>query len=560
MRAKRRELHWGRVIDCYAERPANVNDMLDRSIALSPDAIAIVDGDMRISYRELDRLASNLAGNLSSRGVARGERVAVMLGNQAEAIIAVVAISRLGAIVIPVGTRLRRPEIAWIFEDATPIAIIHAAAFAPELPDHGPASNMRFATGSAAWQALLEDAGHAPAPFDTSAHVPARVDVSALDPAGLDASAPGPARVEVTEDDIYGILYTSGTTGRPKGAMLAHLNVVHSCLHWEEAHALVRGERTVLCVPWSHVAGLCGVVLPFLHLGATLVLLADFRASSFLRLARDERITHALMVPAMYGLCLLEPDLASYRLDHWRLGAYGGASMPIPTIERFAREFPKLAMCNAYGATETTSPATIMPPGDGLAHAESIGKVVPCGDIRVMDDQGRELPAGDEGELWIAGPMIVPGYWRNDSATASSFAGGYWKSGDIGAIDADGYVRIADRKKDMINRGGYKVYPAEVESVLTGLPGVVEAAVIGEPDSLLGESVAAFLNVKPGAVAEEQVREWCATRIADYKVPSRIVISSSPLPRNANGKIQKADLRALVKTLPAIERRSARVR
>jgi acyl-CoA synthetase (AMP-forming)/AMP-acid ligase II len=336
--------------------------------------------------------------------------------------------------------------------------------------------------------------------------------------------------------------------------VLAHLNVVHSCLHWEEAHRLVRGERTVLSVPWSHVAGLCGVVLPFLHLGATLVLLNDFKASSFLRLARDEKITHALMVPAMYGLCLLEPDLAGYGLEDWRLGAYGGASMPIPTIERFAREFPNLMMCNAYGATETTSPATIMPPGDGLAHADSIGKTVPCGDIRVMDDYGRELPSGVEGELWIAGPMIVPGYWRNESATASSFAGGYWKSGDIGSVDADGYVRIADRKKDMINRGGFKVYPAEVESVLAGLPGVVEAAVIGEADALLGESVAAFINSRDGSVSESAVRDWCRTRIADYKMPSRIVISSAPLPRNANGKIQKADLRALVKTLPPLER------
>src|SRR5688572_5025583 len=132
--------------------------------------------------------------------------------------------------------------------------------------------------------------------------------------------------------------------------------------------------------------------------------------------------------------------------------------MPIPTIERFAQIFPNLQVCKAYGATETTSPATIMPPGDGVLHSDSIGRTVECGDIRVMDDHGRELPRGEEGELWIAGPMIVPGYWRNDAATRASFAGGYWKSGDIGAIDADGYVRIADRKKDMINRGGFKVY------------------------------------------------------------------------------------------------------
>ena len=539
MREKRKELHWGRLLDCYVERPANVNEMLDRSIERSPDATAVVDGDRRVTYRELDRMATNLAANLHSRGVRPSERVAVMLGNQLEAIVAIVGIARVGAILIPIGARLRRPEISWIFEDATPIAVIHGPTFAAEMPDEGPARDMRFVVGGPAWDALLDDVTQPEQREERG---------SRSEPSTRSQ------RMERGEDDTYGILYTSGTTGRPKGAMLAHLNVVHSCLHWEDAHALVRGERTVLCVPWSHVAGLCGVVLPFLHLGATLVLLNDFKASTFLRLARDEKITHALMVPAMYGLCLLEPDLASYELDDWRLGAYGGASMPVPTIERFAREFPKLKMCNAYGATETTSPATIMPPGDGVAHAESIGKTVPCGDIRVVDDAGRELPRGEEGELWIAGPMIVPGYWRNESASASSFVGGYWKSGDIGAIDAEGYVRIADRKKDMINRGGFKVYPAEVESVLAGLPGVIEAAVIGESDSLMGESVAAFLNVKPDSVDEQAVRDWCATRMADYKIPARIVIANAPLPRNANGKIQKADLRALVRTLPPLLR------
>ena len=190
----------------------------------------------------------------------------------------------------------------------------------------------------------------------------------------------------------------------------------------------------------------------------------------------------------------------------------------------------------------------MMPRGDGVAHAESIGKTVPCGDILVMDEQGCEVAAGEEGELWISGPMVVPGYWKNPQANASSFAGGYWKSGDIGAIDAAGYVRIADRKKDMVNRGGFKVYPAEVESVLAGIDGVIEAAVIGQPDDMLGECVVAFLNVSTD-LEPEMVRSYCAQRMADYKVPGRVVIGKTPLPRNANGKIQKADLRETAKLL-----------
>ena len=249
------------------------------------------------------------------------------------------------------------------------------------------------------------------------------------------------------------------------------------------------------------------------------------------------------MVPAMYGLCLLEPDLADFDLRTWRIAAYGGAPMPEPTIARFAAAFPQLAMCNAYGATETTSPATIMPPGEGIARSDSIGRVVACGDIRIMNEQGREVSPGIDGELWIGGPMVVPGYWRDPAATAAGFAGGYWKSGDIGSIDPEGYVRIADRKKDMIIRGGFKVYPAEVESVLAGMDGILEAAVVGRAESMLGESVVAFVTASDSGVTSARVRAWCAERLSDYKVPGEVVIDAAPLPRNVNGKIQKVDLR-----------------
>jgi long-chain acyl-CoA synthetase len=517
----RKELHWGRLMSCYAARPMNVNAMLQRSLCLSADKVAVVDGEVRMTYRELDVKAAALAANLAARGVSKGDRVAVMLVNQLEAVLSVVAIARLGAILVPIGARLRRPEISYIFDDAQPVAIIHGAQFTGELPDNGPRASMRLACAGALWDALLASSGAPPVPV-----------------------------AAVSEQDVFGILYTSGTTGKPKGAMLTHLNVIHSCMHWEDAHQMARGERTLLCVPWSHVAGLCGVLMPFLHLGGTLVMMAEFKRREFLLLAQKERITHALMVPAMYGLCLLESDLASFELGNWRLGAYGSAPMPEPTILRFAQAFPKLQMCNCYGATETTSPATMMPPGDGVNHATSIGKTVPCGDIRVMDEQGRELARGEEGELWIAGPMVVPGYWQNPDANAASFAGGYWKSGDIGSMDAQGYVRIADRKKDMINRGGFKVYPAEVESVLTGMAGVIEAAVVGHPDGIMGESVIAFINVVGDETTEVEVRRYCTERMADYKVPARVLVGHHPLPRNANGKIQKAELREMAKSLP----------
>jgi long-chain acyl-CoA synthetase len=517
----RKEMHRDRMVSCYAERPRHVNAMLQGSFAQSVDGLALVDGDARLSYRELAKQAAILAAYLSRRGVAPGDRVAVMLPNGLDAVLSVIAVSWMGAVLVPLGTRLRRTEIGFILDDAQPVAVIHGAQFAEELPPADPFVRLRLNTGSETWHNVFNAAPSNPLPA-----------------------------ADVSEHDLFGILYTSGTTGKPKGAMLTHFNVVHSCLHWEHAHRLTRDERTLLVVHWSHVAGLCGVVLPFLHVGATLVTMADFQRRDFLRLAQDERITHALMVPAMYGLCLLDPTLSEYDLSSWRLGAYGSAPMPEPTIRRFAQACPQLQMCNCYGATETTSPATMMPPGDGVAHAESIGKTVPCGDIRVMDEHGRELPVGEEDEFWIGGPMVVPGYWRNPQANEAAFAAGYWKSGDIGAIDAQGFVRIAERKKDMINRGGFKVYPAEVESVLTELDGVREVALVGQPDDVLGERVVAFVNAAPGHINETQVREWCRKRMADYKVPDRVVIADVPLPRNANGKIQKAELRAMAAQLP----------
>jgi long-chain acyl-CoA synthetase len=518
------ELQAGRLVRCYANRAPDVASMLRATFSGAGNKTAVATGATRTNYREFGALAETLAANLARVGVKQGDRVAVMAPNGLEAILAVAAIALLGAALVPVGTRLKLPEIAHIFADSEPIAILHSLEFSTELPTIGPSAHLRLAFGTPIWDSLLE-----PHPANE------------------------PVRPELVESDIFGILYTSGTTGRPKGATLTHLNVVHSCMHWQAVHHLSEEERTLLCVPWSHVAGLCGVVLPFLAMGGTIATLNEFKRREFLQLAQKERISHALMVPAMYGLCLLEPDLGTFDLSSWRLGVYGSSPMPEPTIRRFAEIFPRLQMCNAYGATETTSPATIMPPGDGVTHSESIGKVVPCGDIRVMDDQGREVGPGEEGELWIGGPMVVPGYWRDPDANASSFAGGYWRSGDIGAIDADGYVRIADRKKDMINRGGFKVYPAEVENVLAAFDGVVEAAVIGRPDEVLGESVIAFLSVNK-EIGVQEIRAFCRDRMADYKLPEQVVIGRDALPRNANGKIQKAELRLKALSLPPMVR------
>ncbi|MEO1188691.1 MAG: fatty acid--CoA ligase family protein [Pseudomonadota bacterium] len=224
--------------------------------------------------------------------------------------------------------------------------------------------------------------------------------------------------------------------------------------------------------------------------------------------------------------------------------------MPEATISRLAEALPGLILVNAYGSTEVTSPATIMPLGEGTRHSNSVGKCVPCGHIRVVDDTGNDVPVGAAGELWIAGPMVVPGYWEDDEKTREGFHEGYWKSGDIGSCDAEGFYYLHDRKKDMVIRGGYNIYTAELENVIADLPDVIECAVVGREDKVLGEKTHVFIYGSD-TLSRDAVRNHCAKHLADYKVPDFITFLTAPLPRNANGKVLKAQLRQLAKAEPA---------
>jgi long-chain acyl-CoA synthetase len=273
-----------------------------------------------------------------------------------------------------------------------------------------------------------------------------------------------------------------------------------------------------------------------------LIVMPEFKAAAYLKLAARERVTYTVMVPAMYNLCLLQPDFDSYDLSSWRIGGFGGAPMPIATIERLAARIPGLKLANCYGATETTSPSTMMPGELTARYIDSVGLPCPGAQIIVVDADGRELPRGEIGEIWIHGGSVIKGYWNNPKATTESFTAAFWHSGDLGSIDAANFVRVFDRQKDMINRGGLKIYSAEVESVLSGHPDVLESAVIAKPCPVLGERVHAVVVVK-GAASVATLQAWCAERLSDYKVPETIDLTTDPLPRNANGKVLKRQLR-----------------
>ena len=329
--------------------------------------------------------------------------------------------------------------------------------------------------------------------------------------------------------------------------MQTQLGIVHSSMHFQIAMGLGPGDCSIAAVPLSHVTGLVGLITTMVRAAGKLVIMPAFKAADFLLLAERERMTHSLMVPAMYNLCLLRPDFARHDLSHWRIGAYGGAPMPVTTIDTLAATVPSLMLMNCYGSTETTSPATLMPPGQTAAHNDTVGRPLACVDMLVMDAQGQQLPADTLGELWIRGPMTVKGYWNNPEGTAAAFSAGYWRSGDIGSIDAQGYVKVVDRMKDMINRGGYKIYTIEVENVLYQHPAVQECAIVSKPCPVLGERVHAFVSLKVAASAAE-LRNFCVARLSDYKVPESFTLGDTPLPRNANGKLVKQEMRARLLT------------
>lgn len=517
--ALRRERHYGdRVVACFAERPGSLHALFAEALAADPEREALVHGAQRLSRAELDGEIARLAGGLAARGVGRGDRVAILLKNGVPFVALVFAIARLGAILVPLNVRDGTPGLAHCLADSGARVLVAEADLAAVVPPPE-------ATPDLAHRIAVDGVADGFEPFADLADAP----VATATPVG--------------EDDPAAILYTSGTTGRPKGAMLTGLGIVHSATNYRDAMGLGPDDRTVVVVPMSHVTGLVAGIATAVRAGAAIVVERDFDAVRFLRLAADERMTFAVLVPAMYNLLFERARLADFDLSAWRIGAYGGAPMPDPTIRRLAEALPGLGLMNLYGATETTSPVTMMPASETRRRRLSVGLPVPGASILVMDDDGREVPPGETGELWHAGPMVVPGYWRDPEATAKEFVGGYWKSGDLGARDADGFVYVHDRKKDMINRGGYKIFTAEVESVLLSVPGVREAAVVARPCEILGERVHAVVAADPAAVDGATLAAACAEALADYQRPETFTIRDAPLPRNANGKILKRRIR-----------------
>jgi long-chain acyl-CoA synthetase len=513
------ETHYGRAMRCYPGRPRTLGDVLDRAAERAPDREALVARERRLTWRELRGEVDRTAAALHARHrVKPGDRVALLLLNSVDFCVGVFACARLGAVAVTLNTKLKGPELEFMLQNSgARVLLMHDAVWEQIAP-------IRTAIPCEA----VYVAGRAPAGTEP---------LESLTATGL------PPSVSVSEEDVAFIMYTSGTTGRPKGAMGTHLGIISSNVSFQRCMGLRDGDRTLVAVPLFHVTGLIGQFLSMAFVAGTTVIMRTFEAAQAVRLLDAERITYMIAAPTVFTMMREQPGYRAAGRT-LRVVGYGGAPTPPDGIKAMRDWLPQATLQNAYGMTETCSPATVSPPGEELRRISSVGWPVPIADLRTVEvGTGRECEAGEVGELWVYGPMVVPGYWANPEATAATMGDGWMRTGDLAKIDADGYVTMMDRLKDMINRGGEKIYCVEVEDVLCAHPAILEAAVVGVADPLYGEAVKACVVARAGtSVDTDDVRRWVGARLAKYKVPREIAVLDA-LPRNPNGKVIKSALR-----------------
>ena len=485
----------------------------------NPGKIALVDlaSGRRFSYGELDQRVSRLASHLrDSLKVARGDRVAVLALNTTDTMEVQFACFRLGAIFLPLNNRLTVPELQFIVGDASPKVMIHDADLAETaltVAKHcNVASALTFGPGG---------------PYE----------------AGIAAAKPLDRAEIVTLDDISTIMYTSGTTGLPKGAIITHGMTFWNCVNLGGPAYISPASVLLTVLPLFHTGGLNCYTNPVLHSGGTVLIMRAFDPGEALRLISDpaQGINAFFGVPSIYQFMAQHPAFATSDFSRLIIGGVGGAPMPVPLLKVW--EARGVALQQGYGMTETSPAVMVLDKEDAARKAGSSGKPVLHTEVRIVRPDGSDAAVGELGELWVRGPNVTPGYWNRPDANTSSFTDGWLHTGDATRMDEDGFYYIVDRWKDMYISGGENVYPAEVESVLHQLAAVAEAAIIGIPNEQWGEVGMAIVAVKPGhALTPADIHAHCAANLAKFKCP-RLIEFVDALPRNATGKIHKPTLR-----------------
>jgi fatty-acyl-CoA synthase len=499
-------------------------DWIDRHAAFTPDRTALVHDGGALSYRELAAEVAHAAGLLHDRlGVRLGDRVAWLGHNAPEMLVLLLACSRLGAIFLPLNWRLAAPEHAWILGDCQAKVLFAGDGFA----DH--------AAGLAADQPALRLVGVG---YDDARGYAALRAAAAPLAASPDAAGPGTPAL---------LCYTSGTTGRPKGALLDQRALLFNALNSLHMHGLTAADRVLTTLPMFHVGGLNIQTLPALYAGATVVLHRQFDPHATLAALVGERITLAVLVPAQLVALLAQPGWTDADLGRLRCITTGSTLVPLALIDRVhAHGIP---LIQVYGSTETAPLATYLVAADAARKAGSCGLPALHCEVRIVDDAGHDVAPGESGELWVRGPNVMGGYWNQPSTTAEALVDGWYRSGDVGHADTDGYLWIDDRKKEVIISGGENIYPAELENLLAEHPDLAEAAVVGRGDPKWGEVPVAVVVARAGHETDaDGIRGWFDGKLARFKHPHDVIFRDA-LPRNAMGKVEKDAVRALVTEL-----------
>ena len=502
----------------------NIATMLRESAEINPDKPLCHINDLSFSYAQVDEISGRVAAALLATGLQRGDKVALQLPNLPQFLFTYFGLMKAGLVMVPLNPLLRAPEVAYHLQDSEATVLITFETFAEEAVKG--ASQLE---GITTYVVNLPGNDVRPEGTKHFDELYFADDTRDIVPTGGDETAV--------------LLYTSGTTGKPKGAELTHLNLYMNCTVAGELFAFEETDIGVAVLPLFHVFGLSSVLNTTVRYGGTLVLIPRFELEPVVDAIEKHRCTIFSGVPTMY-FGLLHMDTTGRDLSSLRVGVSGGAAIPGEVIRAFEEKFPGCVVLEGYGLSESTSTTTFNVNAE-QRKVLSIGKPIWGVEVRVVDESEVELEPGEEnvGEIVIRGHNIMKGYYKNPEATAEAFKGGWFHTGDLAYKDKDGYLFIVDRKKDLIIRGGYNVYPREIEEVLYAHPAIAEAAVIGKPDDKLGEEVVAVVTVKAGAsVTPEEVIAYCKEQMAAYKYPREVRIVDA-LPMGPTGKILKKELR-----------------
>jgi len=513
------------------EFPPTIPAAMARAARLFGDASAIEEQGYHASFRELERESLRAAAAFLACGLRKGDRVALWAPNCAEWVVAALGAQSAGAVIVPLNTRFRGKEAGYILRRSRARLLLTVGEFLgvhytellthEALPDLERIVMLRGASaGHQGWREFLA----------LGADVPEARVIAARD-------AIGP-------DDLSDLLFTSGTTGDPKGVMSAHGPTVQTFSVWSDTVGLRPGDRYMIVNPFFHTFGYKSGWLACLLRGATILPVAVFDAGEVMRRIVEDRVTVLPGAPTLFQSMLAHESCGKIDLSSLRVSVTGAATVPPILIERMRKVLGFQTVVTAYGLTEAPV-VTICPPGTSDERvAQTCGKAIPGVEVRCVDDAGRVVPTGEPGEVLVRGFNVMRGYFEDPAATAKAIdAGGWLHTGDIGVLDEEGFLRITDRKKDLFIVGGFNCYPAEIEKILSEHPAIAQAAVIGVPDERMGEVGKAFVVLRPGAELDAVgLVAWCRENMANYKVPRHVEFVAS-LPTNAAGKVQKFQLR-----------------